>query len=98
MALSGVDIKNNILYQNGQNGIGCYEATGVGVRVDHNLVYGNGYSSYDWGSSGTNFSYTLGTTTSADPGFRNDTSAGFDAHLGAASPAIGAGVNLSSVF
>ncbi len=41
----GVDIENNIIYQNGHSGIGCYGATGSGVVVDHNLVYQNGYGS-----------------------------------------------------
>src|SRR6266513_4988247 len=40
-ALSGVDIKNNILYQNGHYGLGSFAATGSGVVVDHNLSYGN---------------------------------------------------------
>ena len=31
MALNGVDIKNNIIYENGHAGIGCYAATGSGV-------------------------------------------------------------------
>jgi len=43
-------------------------------------------------------SYTLGTTISVNPLFVNGASSGFDAHLGAGSPAIGAGYNLSSSF
>jgi hypothetical protein len=35
---------------------------------------------------------------SVDPGFVNETSSSFDAHLGTGSPAIGAGLNLSAVF
>jgi len=46
-------------------------------------------------NGGSDYSYTLGTTISAAPLFVNSTSAGFDPHLGAGSPAINAGVNLS---
>jgi len=98
MALSGVDIKNNIIYQNGHAGICCYEATGSGVVADHNLAYGNGSGSYDWTSGGSTVSHTLGTTIAADPRFVNNSSAGFDPHLSGSSPAIKAGLNLSSVF
>ena len=96
--LNGVDIKNNIIYQNGHAGVGCYAATGSGVVVDHNLCYGNGNGSYDWSSGGTTVSYTLGTSISADPRCLDDTSSGFDAHLGSGSPSILAGLNLSSVL
>ncbi len=99
MALSGVDIKNNIIWQNGHYGVGCYEATGSGVVADHNLCYANSYGNYDWSGGGTSsLSYTLGTTLSVDPGFVNGTSAGFDPHLASGSPCIGAGLNLYSVF
>jgi Right handed beta helix region/Protein of unknown function (DUF1565) len=97
-SLSGVDIKNNIIYHNGHAGIGCCAATGTGVAVDHNLVYANGGGDYDWTTSGTTVSYTLGTTISADPGLVNETASGLDAHPGTASPCIGAGVNLYPVF
>ncbi|HEY5914250.1 MAG TPA: Ig-like domain-containing protein, partial [Verrucomicrobiae bacterium] len=90
--------KNNIIYQNGHAGIGCYAATGSGVVVDHNLVYGNGYGSYDWLSGSSTVTYTLGTTVSADPKFANNSASGFDAHLSGSSPGIGAGLNLSAVF
>jgi hypothetical protein len=97
-ALSGVDIENNIIYQNGHYGIGSYAATGSGVVVDHNLVFGNGSGGYDFTSGGSTYSYTLGTSISVDPGFVNETSAGFDAHLSSGSPAIGAGLNLYSAL
>jgi len=96
--LSGVDIKNNVLYKNGHYGVGCYAATGSGLVVDHNLFYGNGSGNYDFLGGSSTVSYTLGTVLASDPVFVNETSAGFDAHLGAGSPAIGAGLNLSSVF
>ena len=97
-ALSGVDIRNNILYQNGHYGIGSWDAHGNGVVVDHNLSFGNGYGNYDFSGGGSDYSYTPGTTIQAAPLFVNSTSAGFDAHLGAGSPAINAGLNLSSFF
>jgi Bacterial Ig domain/Right handed beta helix region/Protein of unknown function (DUF1565) len=93
-ALSGVDIKNNIIYNNGNAGVGCYAATGSGVVVDHNLVYGNGGGNYNL----SGVSYTLGTTLSADPKFVNAAAASFDAHLSSGSPGIGAGLNLYSVL
>ena len=95
-ALSGVDIKNNMIYQNGHYGIGSYAATGSGVVVDHNLVYGNGSGSYDFSGGGSSYTYTLGTSISSDPRFVNETSSGFDAHLSSGSPAISAGLNLYS--
>jgi hypothetical protein len=95
MAMNGVDIKNNIIYQNGHYGIYFYAATGSGVVMDHNLIYNNGsgnYSPFNYG--GSTVSYTLGTTISSDPKLTNETSSAFDAHLSAGSPAIGAGLNL----
>jgi parallel beta helix pectate lyase-like protein len=96
--LSGVDIRNNILYQNGHYGLGSYDGHGSDVVVDHNLSYGNGYGDFDYTSGGSDYSYTQGTTIFADPLFVNEASGDFDAHLGNGSPAIRAGLNLRSVF
>ncbi len=71
-ALSGVDIQNNVLYQNGEYGLGSYAATGSGVVVDHNLCFGNGSGDYDFTAGGSTYSYTLGTALSADPLFVNE--------------------------
>jgi len=98
LALSGVDIRNNIIYQNGSLGINSWDAHGSGVVIDHNLLFGNGSGNYNFINGGSDYSYTLGTTISSAPLFVNSTSAGFDPHLGAGSPAINAGVNLSSFF
>lgn len=98
MALSGVDIKNNILYQNGHWAIGTYAATGSGVNVDHNLCFGNVYGNYSFTDGGSTCSYALGTTVNTDPLFANGAASTFDAHLNSGSPAIQAGLNLSSVF
>jgi Protein of unknown function (DUF1565) len=98
MALSGVDIKNNIIYQNGRYGLSSYDAHGSGVTVDHNLCFGNASGSHNFTAGGSDYTYTLGTTLSSDPGFVNNTCASFDPHLDASSPAIKAGLNLSSVF
>ncbi len=97
-ALSGVDIKNNIVYQNGRYGIGSWDAHGSGVVLDHNLCFGNRYGDYNFTDGGSDYSYTRGTTISVAPLFLNPSPAGFDAHLAAASPAINAGLNLSSFF
>ncbi len=96
--LSGVDIENNILYQNGYYGLGSYAATGSGVVVADNIFFGNGAGEYDFTTGGSTYSYTLGTMISANPQFANETLANFDAHLNAGSPAIGAGLNLSTMF
>ena len=98
MALSGVDIKNNIIYENAQEGIHSSDAHGSGVVFDHNLNYGNGTADYNFTGNGSDYSYSLGTTISADPRFVNGTSASFDPHLGSGSPCIGAGLNLSSTL
>jgi Bacterial Ig domain/Protein of unknown function (DUF1565) len=99
MAINGADIKNNIIYQNGHWGIYFFAATGSGVVMDHNLIYGNGSGSYSpFNNSGSTVSYTLGTTISSDPKLANETSSSFDAHLSAGSPAIGAGLNLDSTI
>ena len=97
-SLNGVDIKNNIFYQNGHYGIGSYDAHGSGVSVDNNLSFGNGYGDFSFSDGGSDYSYHLGTHIYLDPHFANGTAAGFDAHLVAGSPAIQAAVNLSSVF
>jgi hypothetical protein len=98
MPVSGVDIRNNIIYQNGKFGIDSYDAHGGGVVIDCNLVFGNGLGDYGLARDGSDFTYTMGTTISSAPNFVNSTSAGFDAHLNAGSPAIGAAGNLSSMF
>ncbi len=96
MALSGIDIKNNILYANGHYGIGSYSASGSGVVVDNNVTYANGYGDFDF--SGGSFTYSLGTTFYADPLLVNETASSFDPHLSNGSPAIQNGLNLYSLF
>jgi hypothetical protein len=98
MAMNGADIRNNICYGNGLYGIEFYAATGSGVTVDHNLVYGNGSGNYSFTDGGSTVGYTLGTTISSDPKLANETQSGFDAHLTSGSPAIGAGLNFYSTF
>ena len=98
MALSGVDIKNNIIYHNGEEGVHSYDAHGSGVVFDHNLNYANGTADYNLTGGGSDYSYSMGTTISSDPRLVNNASASFDPHLGSGSPAIGAGLNLSSTL
>ena len=98
LSLDGVDIKNNIIYRNGNYGLGSYDAHGSGVVVDHNLCFNNGGGNYNFTAGGSDYSYTLGTTISSDPRFVNNTSAGLDVHLASGSPCIGAGLNLYSAF
>ncbi len=96
-ALDGVDIENNILYQNGHYGLGSYAASGSGVVVQSNLTYANGYSDFDFTGGGSAYTYSQTGNLSADPGLVDESLDGFDAHLAANSPAIQAGVNLSPV-
>jgi len=98
MPVSGVDIKNNIIYQNAKFGIDSYDAHGSGVIIDRNLVFGNSLGDYGLARDGSDFTYTLGTTISSAPNFVNSSSSSFDAHLNSGSPAIGAAGNLSSTF
>jgi len=68
------------------------------VVVDHNLFFGNLSGNYNFTAGNSDYSYTLGTIFSTDPLFVSGTSAAFDPHLTASSPAIKNGVNLFSVF
>src|SRR5262245_3341549 len=56
-ALSGVDIKNNIIYQNGHWGVGFYAATGSGVVLDRNVCYANAWGNYDFTGGGSTCAY-----------------------------------------
>jgi len=96
-ALSGVDIKNNIIYRNTTYGIDSWDGHGSGVVVDHNIVFGNGSGNYSFTGGASDYTYTLGSTISAEPVFANATLSAFDAHLKAGSPAIDAGLALSQV-
>ena len=99
MAMSGVDLKNNIIYENAIYGVHFYAATGSGVVIDHNLVYDNATANFDSPSDGGGtVSVTLGSNLAADPQFASDSQASFDAHLSSGSPAIGAGDNFYSLF
>jgi hypothetical protein len=98
MRLRGVEIENNILYHNALCGIWSYKAHGGGVRVSHNLCFGNGEGDYNFTHGGSDYKYDLEETITRDPGFVNGESAGFDARLREGSAAIGAGVNLCRVF
>jgi hypothetical protein len=97
-SLSGIDIKNNILYQNGHYGIGSYDAHGSGINVDHNISYGNGYGHFSFGDGGSDFAYNLGSATYSDPQLANNSSSAFDAHLKSGSPGVQGAVNLYSTF
>jgi hypothetical protein len=97
-ALNGVDIKNNIFYANGTYGINTSDAHGGGVNIDHNLFFGNALGNFNLTFNGSDVSYSLGSAVYSDPGLVNLTSAGFDAHLAAGSPAIQAALNLYSSF
>jgi Kelch motif protein/galactose oxidase-like protein len=107
--VSGVDIKNNIIYRNGQSdiraGISSWEAHGSGVVIDKNIVLGNTGGNYNLPDNPpspddnySDYQYTLGTTIESEPLFVNSNPEGFDAHLQSGSPAIDAGLNLSSFF
>lgn len=92
MTLAGVDIENNVLYDNGHSGIGSYAATGSGVVIAHNDTFGNAQGAYNLTSGGSTFTYTLGTNLTSDPMF---VSGGYQ--LANGSPAIDTGATLSDV-
>jgi parallel beta helix pectate lyase-like protein len=96
-ALSGVEIKNNIIYRNTSYGIDSWGAHGSGIAIDHNLVFGNGSGNYSFTGGASDYTYTLGSTISAEPLFANATSAAFDPHLKLGSPAVDVGLALSQV-
>jgi hypothetical protein len=97
-SLNGIDIKNNILYQNGHYAIGSYDAHGSGINVDHNISYGNGYGHFSFGGGGSDFAYNLGSALYSDPQLANNSSSAFDPHLKSGSPGIQNAVNLYSTF
>jgi parallel beta helix pectate lyase-like protein/Big-like domain-containing protein len=97
-ALNGIDIENNIFFQNDHYGLGSWDAHGSGVVLDHNLSFGNAYGDYNFTDAGSDYSYTLGVSITADPLLVNSTAESFDAHVNLGSPTMDAGLNLSSVF
>jgi len=98
-------VENNIFYANSQNHfISNWAADNVGDVIDHNLYYSAGgpngsswgwqkkyYSTFDDWKSGTGFDTN---SLFADPLLVDP--ANGDLHIGAGSPAINAGDNLSS--
>jgi hypothetical protein len=97
-SLSGVDIKNNILYQNSRWGIGSWDAHGSGVSVKRNLSFGNGSGDFSLEDGDSDFSYRLSGTVKSDPLFVDSSWGSIDPHLRSGSPAIKAGVNLYGTF
>jgi hypothetical protein len=98
MSLSGIDIKNNIIYQNGHYGIGSYQATGSGVVVNNNVLYNNAYGNLDFVGGSSTYTYSQSGNIIADPRMVSESSSSLDPHLASGSPCIQAGVNLSSSF
>ena len=96
--LSGVDIKNNVLYNNTRYAINSYNAHGSGVTVNNNLSFGNGVGQFNFTAGASDYAVTMSGTLNVDPKFVNGTAASFDAHLTETSPARLAGINLSSTF
>jgi len=88
LALANIQIANNIVVWNGTDGIGSVEATGSGVTVSDNVVFGNATNIHLSG-----FAYTTANTIQKDPLFVSTT----DYHLQSPSPAIDAGQTLASV-
>src|ERR1051326_5249877 len=96
--LNGVDIKNNIFYQNGHHAIGSWDAHGNGVKIDHNISYGNAYGDFNFTDGGSDYSYNLGSVIYNDPGLVNAASSTFDPHLKSSSPGVQNALNLYSTF
>jgi hypothetical protein len=97
-SLSGVDIKNNIMYQNGHYAINSYDAHGSGVNVDHNISFGNGSGHFSFNGGGSDYSYNLSSPIYSDPGLANASSSTFDPHLKSGSPGVQSALNLYSTF
>jgi hypothetical protein len=94
-SVSGVDIANNIIYGNADNGIKTSACHGSGVTIRNNLFYNNPNGAWDMTYNGSDVSYsTSGNITNSDPLFVNWWS---DWHLQTGSPAINAGLTLSTV-
>ncbi len=98
MALSGVDIKNNIFFKNGRYAINTYDAHGGGVVMDRNISYGNGVGHFALREGNSDFAYTQGTSVYSNPLLANDAANSFDCRLTGGSPGILAGHNLTSIF
>ncbi len=95
MDMDGVDIRNNILYNNAELGLLCYDAHGTGVVIDYNMWYGNPQGTINMTWAGTDVSYTSGSNLIATyPNFINDT---VDYHLKPNSAGIDAGIPLSPI-
>lgn len=97
-SLNGIDIKNNIFYQNAHYAIGSYDAHGSGVNVDHNVSFGNGYGHFNFGDGGSDYTYSLTSPNYSDPLLANTSSSAFDPHLKSGSPAVQSALNLYSTF
>jgi hypothetical protein len=97
--MHGIDIANNIIEGNARPGVLATFCCGDGVQIRNNLFWNNaaldGYVNWYMTYNGSTVSYTAsGNITNSAPGFVND---GSNWHLSAGSPAIDAGLTLSSV-
>jgi len=96
--LSGIDIKNNIFYQNGHYAIGSWDAHGSGVNIDHNISFGNAYGHFSFTDGASDYSYNLTSTVYNDPQMVSTSSSTFDPHLKSTSPGVLSALNLYSTF
>jgi hypothetical protein len=87
---SNLTIENNIFYNAKNYAITRYSSALSGCTIDHNLVYGASAMMAD--TTGC----ALGATQNADPNFVNPSSAPYDFHLRAGSPAIGGGIQVAA--
>ena len=97
-ALSGIDIKNNIFYENGHYAIGSWDAHGCGIDIDHNISYGNAYGHFNFTDGGSDYSYNLNSPVYNDPQMVSASSSTFDPHLKSGSPGVQGALNLYSTF
>jgi hypothetical protein len=93
--MDGVEIENNLFYQNKIGGISSYGAHGSGVVFDHNAFSGNPSFTIDFTGGSSDYTYTESATASYDPLFAAPTSGDF--HLQASSPAIDTGMTIAEV-
>lgn len=94
LALDGVDIRNNIVVFNGTRGYNSWAATGSGVVLDWNCVYGNPTEDFNFTGGSSTYTYVLTNSVLSDPLLTDTNLATFDCHIPTNSPCSKVGTNL----
>jgi hypothetical protein len=95
---SNITIRNNIFYKPTNYAVVYCGAAFSGTNVaDYNIAYGASAFSGGDECGGGSGSFSIGTNLTADPMLMNTSTAPYDIHLRAGSPAIDAGAAISAV-